>query len=796
MPESFTLVACIVISALLLTLILVLAFRHLRACQKLRRQGHYDALLHLFINASRDIIYLKDENLCYLFVNTAFEKAFNVKEEKIIGKDGFMLGDRTLAERWRDRDLQTLQADEELVTDIDRAGAIYEVTNFPVPLSSGKTGVGAIIRNVTLLRQAEVRQRSDMLHNEILLKLFSLPFNNINDQLDFVLQQIIAIIGCRYGCIYRYNQKEGILTHVSCAEHSRGTVLFEGQQKKYRLNQAGLLASAISQATPIIINDMAQYASISASRYLPQGFPMPSRLLVIPVIIDNQVLAVLALGDKSTGFNADDVHEITLLTGGVWQAIKRKTAETQLTIERNRYRQTLTAIEDGVILIDSVGKVQELNPAAEKLIGWSHEEARGRHYSEIFYVDDEDKIKNIDDPVDQVIRTGQARNFDSVPFILRNNSKRFLESSIAPIPGDAGRLSGFVIVFRDVTRRQIRQQHIEFLSFHDSLTELYNRRFFEEELERLDTKRNWPIAIIMCDINGLKLTNDVFGHAAGDELLKGFAAVLNKVCRSDDILARWGGDEFVLLLPNTTCAEAETIISRIKNAYANRQFTAMRGSASLGAACKMTDEDGDIKQVLALAEERMYLNKAVEGDSVQQDIVGTIVNRLHGAGIREREHAETVSILCERLGKRLGLPQEEVRRARDAGYLHDIGKVVLDPKLLNKNYVMSEEDWLEIKKHPIVGYRILNTFDETIDLAEPVLAHQEHWDGSGYPKGLKGEEIPLLARIIALAEGYERLIHDSDHREAFSKDQAINHIRSLSGSQYEPALVSEFIQMV
>lgn len=640
------------------------------------------------------------------------------------------------------------------------------------------------------------RQKSSPPHNEILLKLFSLPFNNINDQLDFVLQQIIAIIGCRYGCIYRYNEKEGILTHISFADHDRRTMLFEGQQKTYRLNQAGLLANVISQAAPLIINDMTQHTSISASQHLPQGFPKPDRLLVVPVIIDNQVSAVLALGDKSTDFNADDVHEITLLIGGVWQAVKRKTAENQLTIERNRYRRTLAFIEDGVVLIDGVGKVEELNPAAEFLIGWSREEARGRHYSEIFYIDNEDNTEKIDDPIDQVIRTGQARKFDSIPFVLRNNSRRFLESSISPISDDADQPGGYVVVFRDVTRRRIRQQQIEFLSFHDSLTGLYNRRFFEEELERLDTKRNWPISIIMCDINGLKLTNDVFGHAAGDELLKGFAAILNKVCRSDDILARWGGDEFVLLLPNTSCAEAETIISRIKKAYASQQFTAMRGSTSLGAACKATEEDGDMKQILALAEERMYLNKAVERDSVQQDIIGTIVNRLHNAGSREREHAETVSALCERLSKRLGLPQKEVRRARDAGYLHDIGKVVLDPKLLNKNYVMSEEDWAEIKKHPIVGYRILNTFDETIDLAEPVLAHQEHWDGSGYPKGLKGEEVPLLARIIALAEGYERLIHDSDNREAYSKEQAISHIRSLSGSQYEPALVDEFVQMI
>ena len=324
------------------------------------------------------------------------------------------------------------------------------------------------------------RQKSSPPHNEILLKLFSLPFNNINDQLDFVLQQIIAIIGCRYGCIYRYNEKEGILTHISFADHDRRTMLFEGLQKTYRLNQAGLLANVISQAAPLIINDMTQHTSISASQHLPQGFPKPDRLLVVPVIIDNQVLAVLALGDKSTDFNADDVHEITLLIGGVWQAVKRKTAENQLTIERNRYRRTLAFIEDGVVLIDGVGKVEELNPAAEFLIGWSREEARGRHYSEIFYIDNEDNTEKIDDPIDQVIRTGQARKFDSIPFVLRNNSRRFLESSISPISDDADQPGGYVVVFRDVTRRRIRQQQIEFLSFHDSLTGLYNRRFLRK----------------------------------------------------------------------------------------------------------------------------------------------------------------------------------------------------------------------------------------------------------------------------------------------------------------------------
>ena len=312
---------------------------------------------------------------------------------------------------------------------------------------------------------------------------------------------------------------------------------------------------------------------------------------------------------------------------------------------------------------------------------------------------------------------------------------------------------------------------------------------------RIDTARNLPVAILMGDVNGLKLTNDVFGHASGDALLKGTADAIGKVCRSDDIVARWGGDEFVLLLPGTTIEIANMIARRIKTEYARYHYAGIRGSISIGVACKEQACDR-MQDILKLAEERMYLNKAVEQDAIRLEMINTIMSRLHQANPREREHSEEVSAICERLARATGLSEVEIRRVRDAGYYHDIGKVVLDHRLLNKNYIMTDEEWCEIKKHPIVGYRILNAFDHTLDLAEPVLAHQEHWDGNGYPKGLKGEEIPPLARIIALAEGYERLVHDSDNRAAFSPQEAIAHICSLAGSQYDPVLTAAFSRMI
>jgi len=148
------------------------------------------------------------------------------------------------------------------------------------------------------------------------------------------------------------------------------------------------------------------------------------------------------------------------------------------------------------------------------------------------------------------------------------------------------------------------------------------------------------------------------------------------------------------------------------------------------------------------------------------------------------------------LGRALKLSEVDIRKLKEAGYLHDIGKIVLDPKILNKNFQLSSQEWNEIKKHVPVGYRILNSFNETVDLAEAVLAHHEQWDGGGYPKGLKGEEIPLLARIITIAESYDRMIHDSANTKAKSKAEAVRVIRENAGTQFDPQLAELFAYMV
>ena len=289
--------------------------------------------------------------------------------------------------------------------------------------------------------------------------------------------------------------------------------------------------------------------------------------------------------------------------------------------------------------------------------------------------------------------TGQTQQLDSEAVLISREGVRYnLEDSAAPVHDETGAVVGVVVVFRDVTERRGQMKKVEYLSFHDSLTGLYNRRFFEQELHRLDVTDNLPISIIMGDVNGLKLTNDVFGHGVGDMLLQKVAAVFRRVGRPGDVIARWGGDEFVMLLPHTNAGEARHIMERIKGEVAKEQIKAIKASLSMGLDTKVEASE-DIAQVLSNAEQHMYMAKTLEHDEVSTQAIDAIINLLHSQNEREKEHSIQVSELCRKMGQALQLSEDEIRKLKDAGYLHDIGKIILDADLLNKNYPLMMRSW-------------------------------------------------------------------------------------------------------
>ncbi|MFN2364562.1 MAG: HD domain-containing phosphohydrolase [Halarsenatibacteraceae bacterium] len=344
-------------------------------------------------------------------------------------------------------------------------------------------------------------------------------------------------------------------------------------------------------------------------------------------------------------------------------------------------------------------------------------------------------------------------------------------------------------------KRLRAEKEIRYLGFHDKLTGLYNRMFVEEELKRLDSERQLPLSIIAGDVNSLKLVNDAFGHKAGDDLLKKVAAILKESCRKEDIIGRFGGDEFTIILPNTSKKEAEKILARIKDNCKNEEDTIIPVSIALGLATK-ADENEDVNEVLKNADTNMYENKIKESEEVKNIVLETLMEKLGEKEFETQLHCERLKKLAAKIGAELEFTSNDLERLKKAAYLHDIGMISASEEILKKEESLTESEWNEIKKHPETGYRIARSSDKLTDIANIILYHHERWDGNGYPRGIKGEEIPIQARIITVIDAYDVMVNNNLYKEALTKEEAIAELYDNAGSQFDPEIVDIFVKKI
>lgn len=366
--------------------------------------------------------------------------------------------------------------------------------------------------------------------------------------------------------------------------------------------------------------------------------------------------------------------------------------------------------------------------------------------------------------------------------------------------------NGLSILFTDISAQKRKEREvwaeadrISYLLTHDRLTGLCNRVFYEEEKDRLEASGVYPVSLIVGDINGLKRVNSKLGTTVGNDLLKTTAQIFQSSCRSTDLVSRTGGDEFTIMLAGSGAKAAESIIRRIDAAVAAYNGSVdsdlLRISLSLGYATK-THSGISIEEVERMADDQMCGSKLLEQRSMHSTVVASIKSTMVAKSRETEEHAERLSSLTRKLGEALGLSPAELNELELFSVLHDIGKIAISDKILNKPGDLTADEWRQMKKHSEIGCEIAKASPELNPIAGYILTHHENWDGSGYPFGISGEEIPLASRILAIADAYDAMTQDRVYRTAMDHLVAVSEIRKDRGVRFDPAVVDVFLELI
>ena len=481
---------------------------------------------------------------------------------------------------------------------------IYDTCKFSVSPGEVKTGAGEYRKDITTEfdKQEIINKISET--KRIIMECMKKFFKNEQEQLDYALHEAIKLTESQYGHLYFYDEKTMEFTLNSWTNKAMGDFVVIEKQTKHRLDKTGMWGEVVRQRKPIIVNDLNIQNSLRKG--CPEGHIKVDKYISVPIFENEQIVAVTAFANKKTNYTQSDVDLIIVFLTGVWMAAKKVKKEKELKYLLNRTKSMFNDHEAIMLLIEPFsGKIIEANNAAVRFYGYSKEELLGMSIQNINILHSGYVSKLRLDAMNK------SQRYFAFMHRLKNGEIRAVDVYSSPIEYDGNKLL-YSIIF-DVTKREEVKKQNEHLVYHDYLTGIYNRRYFEEEFERHNTKSNFPIAILLGDVDGLKLFNDTFGHTEGDKILKEIAQKIKKLIKSEDMLARVGGNEFVIMVARTSEEKVREYLNYIDQNVncVSKNKSKHSLTISFGYGIQRKDDDGLdnlIKEAETFLNNRKYFN--------------------------------------------------------------------------------------------------------------------------------------------------------------------------------------------
>ncbi len=627
-------------------------------------------------------------------------------------------------------------------------------------------------------REGKISRRNECLHALHEASVALMQGFMVDDFLKIVVRKMMTMGGAQYGYIYLLNENDDRMT----AKIIEG---FSVDQIKNSVKKGeGIIGKVWESGEALIVPKYQEWEE----RLRDPVYNLLQTGVGIPLKAESRVIGVLSMNytvehvfDKEELQMLESFAELTSISLGnlfLYEALQ---------VSQHRNQMLIDALPDSIYQLDKYGNVLTYKEGKQLSSRVKMEDKIGRRLEEFLMMENTEILSQ---KIEEALLTGDTQIFECQ--YQEGETTRYQEVRVI-----ANSAREVIAIVRDITNRKDMEDKLQYYALHDRMTGLYNRVYFEEKLQDVNESCQFPIGIVICDIDGLKLVNDTFGHQAGDELLVSAATIIKECFLGIAEVARIGGDEFAVILYNLSSVEIEKICQCIRQRVQEFRETNNKVPLSISIGFSITTyPKQSIAEVFKIADDNMYREKLHSSQSIRSSIVHTLSQAL---GIRDfvaDGHTDRLQNLVVKLAVAVGVQDSKLPTLRLFGRFHDIGKVGIPDHILFKADRLLDDELVIMKRHCEIGYRIARSSGELAPIADWILKHQEWWNGEGYPLGIRAEEIPLACRILSIVDAYDAMTNDRPYRKAMKHEDAIAELERCAGTQFDPGLVPVFKQIL